>query len=81
MNYKTFENKITYSENNELLGEINFEEIDKGVFDIKHTFVDPKLRGKGIGRKLVELAKEEIERRNGKVVASCSYADKVLKDK
>lgn len=81
MNYKIFENKIIYTENNEILGEIDFEEIEKDVFDINHTFVSPKLRGKGIGKKLVELAKEEIERRNGKVVASCSYANKVLKDK
>lgn len=81
MNYKIFENKIIYTENEEVLGEINFEKVGENLFDINHTFVDPKLRGKGIGKKLVELAKEEIEKRNGKVVASCSYANKVLKDK
>ena len=81
MNYKIFENKIIYTENEEVLGEIDFEKVGENLFNINHTFVDPKLRGKGIGKKLVELAKEEIEKRNGKVVASCSYANKVLKDK
>lgn len=78
MNYRIFDNRIEYIENGEILGEINFEEIKKGVFDINHTFVNEKLRGKGIGKKLVELAKKEIEKRNGKILASCSYAKKIL---
>ena len=76
MNYRIFDNRIEYIENGEILGEINFEEIKKGIFDINHTFVNEKLRGKGIGKKLVELAKKEIEKRNGKILASCSYAKK-----
>lgn len=78
MNYRIFDNRIEYIENGEILGEINFEEIKKGVFDINHTFVNEKLRGKGIGKKLVELAKKEIEKKNGKILASCSYAKKIL---
>ncbi|MBP3840795.1 MAG: N-acetyltransferase [Bacilli bacterium] len=78
MNYRIFDNRIEYIENGEILGEINFEEIKKGIFDINHTFVNEKLRGKGIGKKLVELAKKEIEKRNGKILASCSYAKKIL---
>lgn len=78
MNYRIFDNRIEYVENGEILGEINFEEIKKGIFDINHTFVNEKLRGKGIGKKLVELAKKEIEKRNGKILASCSYAKKIL---
>ena len=58
---------------------IEFEEIEKGVFNIYHTFVDESLRGKGIASKLVEEAVNEIKSRDGKVEATCSFAKKWLK--
>lgn len=69
------ENRI-YSKNSEgnIIAEIDFPEIETGIFNISHTFVDESLRGQGIAKKLVEMAIEEIERKNGKVVATCSYA-------
>lgn len=64
--------------NKKVIAEITFEEIEKGIFNISHTFVDKSLRGKGIASKLVEMAVEEIQKRNGKVQATCSYAKKWL---
>ena len=58
---------------------IEFEEIEKGVFNIYHTFVDESLRGKGIASKLVEEVVNEIKSRDGKVEATCSFAKKWLK--
>lgn len=70
------ENNRIYIEdsNGKVVAEIEFEEIEKGVFNIHHTFVDESLRGQGIAAKLVEKAVEEIQSRNGKVTATCSYA-------
>lgn len=59
---------------------IEFEEIEKGVFNIYHTFVDESLRGKSIASKLVEEAVNEIKSRDGKVEATCSFAKKWLKN-
>ncbi len=78
MDFEVLENKIVYKENNEILAEITFFEKENGVFDINHTFVDERLRGKGIGKKLVEKALKEIEKKNGKVTASCSFANKII---
>ena len=79
MDFEVLDNKIVYKENNKVLAEITYIEKEKGIFDINHTFVDESLRGKGIGKKLVELAIKEIEKKNGKVVATCSFASKVIK--
>lgn len=65
-------------ENKKVIAEITFEEIEKGIFNINHTFVDESLRGQGIASKLVEMAVEEIQKRNGKVQATCMYAKKWL---
>ena len=64
--------------NKKVVAEITFDEIEKGIFNIDHTFVDESLRGQGIAGKLVEMAVEEIEKRGGKVEATCSYARKWL---
>ncbi len=76
--YNVLDNKIEYIENNEVLAFITFPNIESNIYDINHTFVDPSLRGKGIARKLVEKAVDQISKKNGRVVASCSYAKKVL---
>ena len=39
-----------------------------------HTYVDDRYRGQGIASELVRRAVEEIERRGGRVEATCSYA-------
>ena len=73
------ENRIYYrNENGIIVAEINFREIERGLFNIDHTFVDESLRGKGLASKLVEEAVKEIKNRDGQVVATCSYAKKWL---
>ena len=65
-------------DNGKVVAEITFYESENGVFTIDHTFVDESLRGQGIAGKLVEMAVKEIEKRGGKVEATCSYAKKWL---
>ena len=64
--------------NKKVVSEITFYESENGVFTIDHTFVDESFRGQGIAGKLVEMALKEIEKRGGKVEATCSYAKKWL---
>ena len=78
MNFEVLENRINYIEDGEILATVEFSLIGDKVYDINHTFVDPKLRGRKIGEKLVLLAQEEILKRNCNVVASCSFANKIL---
>ena len=75
MEFVKEDNRI-YSTNdkNEVVAEITFQEIEKGIYNIDHTFVDENLRGQKIAQKLVEMAIEEIKSKNGTVQATCSYA-------
>lgn len=71
------ENRIfKKDENGKVIAEIEFEEIQSGLFNIFHTFVDESLRGQGIASKLVEMALSEIQKKGGKPQATCSYAQK-----
>ena len=65
-------------ENGKVIAEIEFKEVENGVYDIFHTFVDETLRGQGVASKLVEQAVKEIQAKNGKITASCLYAIKWL---
>ena len=78
MVFKKDNNRIYIEDAGKTIAEINYEEIEKGTFNIYHTFVDESLRGQGIASKLVEKAVEEIEQNQGKVQATCSYAKKWL---
>jgi len=75
MNFIKEPNRIyVQNETGKILAEITFEENEKGIYNINHTFVDESLRGQGIASKLVEEAVKEIEEKGGKVEATCSYA-------
>ena len=73
MEYITYKNRIAAVVDGEEVGEVTFPQRD-GVYVINHTYVDDRLRGQGIASELVRRAVEEIERRGGRVEATCSYA-------
>ena len=66
--------------NNETIAEVTFYEIQKGVFNIDHTFVDDSLRGQGIGSKLVQEAVNTINEKGAKIQATCPFASKWLEE-
>lgn len=75
MDFKINENGIDgINEEGKVMAQITYELIEEGVYNINHTFVDESLRGQKIAQKLVEMAIEEIKKKNGKIVATCSYA-------
>ena len=69
---------FSQTEEGKIVAEIDFEEIEKDVYNIYRTFVDDSLRGQGIAGKLMQMAVDEIGKRGGKIKASCSYAIKWL---
>lgn len=73
MEYIVEKHRIYVVDGSEEVGEVTFPERDC-VYVINHTYVDDRLRGQGIAAELVRRAVEEIERRGGRVEATCSYA-------
>ena len=81
MNFIIEENRIYLpDEMGNTIAEITFKEIEKGVYNIDHTFVDETLRGQGIASKLVELAVEKIKTKGCKVEATCFYAKRWIEN-
>ncbi len=73
--FQTEESRIYMSdEAGKVIAEITFPQTAEGEYTIDHTFVDESLRGQGIASKLVQAAVDEIEKKGGKVRATCSYA-------
>lgn len=75
------ENRI-YATNidNETVAEVTFYEIENGVYNIDHTFVDDSLRGQGIGSKLVQEAVNAIKEKGAQIQATCPFASKWLEE-
>lgn len=67
-------------EDDRILAEVTFPEIESGVYDINRTFVDDSLRGQGMANKLVTEAVNQIRSGGNTVSASCSYAIKWLEE-
>lgn len=63
--------------NGKKIGECDYEVTEAG-WNIYHTEVDPEHGGKGIARRLVYKILEDAERKKVNVVATCSYAVKVM---
>lgn len=75
------ENRI-YATNidNETIAEVTFYEIENGVYNIDHTFVDDSLRGQGIGSKLVQEAVNAIKEKGAQIQATCPFASKWIEE-
>lgn len=74
MEYITYKNRIAVIENGEEMGEVTFPLTGENTYTINHTYVDDRLRGRGIASELVRRTVAEIERLGGRVEATCSYA-------
>lgn len=54
-------NQIAFlGEDDKLLAEVTFPEIDKDTVNIDHTFVDPSLRGQNLADKLMNAVARAI---------------------
>ena len=61
------------------IGECVYEE-NNNIIIIVHTGVESDYQGQGIARRLVNLVIDYSKKENKKVIATCSYAKKVLED-
>ena len=59
------------------IGECEFVE-EENVWNIVHTEVNNSYQGQGIAQKLVECVIENALKYNIKIIAECSYANKIL---
>ena len=83
MDFQKEEGRIYLEKDGKIIAEIEYEDLGNNEYNIFHTFVDESLRGQGVASKLVELAIEEIKKKNEKklnsdsdvkIRATCSYA-------
>ncbi len=77
MELKYDHNRIYVTDDEEkVIAEITYPEVEAGVVDIDHTYVDDSLRGQGVAGKLVTAAYDSIKKDNKKAVLTCPYAVK-----
>ena len=61
-----------------VVGKLEFQEVEKGKYNIYSTYVSPEARGKGVALELVKQAVNTIQKRKGQAFATCDYAKKWL---
>ncbi len=75
--FKNETDKISYLVDGVELAFCHYIE-DENSLTIDKTYVDSSLRGQGIAAKLLEEMKSLAEKKNKKLLATCSYAVKYL---
>lgn len=58
-----------------VLAEVTFPEVERGVVEINHTFVDESLRGQGVAGELLARAASVISASGMLARPTCSYAE------
>lgn len=63
-----------YGTDGAVLAEVTFPEVERGVVEINHTFVDESLRGQGVAGELLARAASVIAASGMLARPTCSYA-------
>lgn len=66
------------NDENQMIAEVTYTEAGTNILIIDHTFVDPSLRGQGVGGKLIEEVVKLAIKDNKKIVPLCPFAKKVF---
>ncbi|MFC5652674.1 GNAT family N-acetyltransferase [Paenibacillus solisilvae] len=56
------------------VGEITYKLVDVDTWVIDHTFLDPRYRGRNLGKQLLDYVVEEAREKGRRIIPSCSYA-------
>lgn len=59
-----------------LVAEVTFPQVEEGIVEINHTFVDESLRGQGVAGQAMEAVAALLREKGWKARPSCSYAAK-----
>ena len=77
INFLKDESKAVAFDGETIVGLCEYIEMEN-VWNIVHTEVDNNYQGQGVARNLVECILENAPKYNKKVVADCSYAQKII---
>lgn len=70
-------NRFVLEEDGELLGYVEYERTDD-VWDLQHTVIRPRARGRGLGSVLVGSTLEAIRDAGGRFVPTCPFVAEYL---
>ncbi|MCC3376702.1 GNAT family N-acetyltransferase [Cohnella sp. REN36] len=56
------------------VGEISYRMADADTWIIDHIFLDPRYRGTGMAKELLDIVVEEARDKGRKIIPSCAYA-------
>ncbi|OAS19706.1 GNAT family N-acetyltransferase [Paenibacillus oryzisoli] len=56
------------------VGEITYRLVEAGTWVIDHTYVDPRYRGRQLGKQLLDMVVQEARDKGRKIIPSCSFA-------
>ncbi|WP_063795486.1 GNAT family N-acetyltransferase [Paenibacillus sp. Soil750] len=56
------------------VGEITYRLVDTDTWVIDHTYVDPRYRGRQLGKQLLDVVVHEARDKGRKIIPSCSFA-------
>ncbi|NOU63572.1 GNAT family N-acetyltransferase [Paenibacillus sp. LMG 31461] len=56
------------------VGEITYKLVDTDTWVIDHTYVDPRYRGRQLGKQLLDVVVHEARDKGRKIIPSCSFA-------
>lgn len=81
MTFMREENTYIYkNEQGETLAYLTYEDVAQNTVEATHTVVSERLRGQGIGKKLVTYFLDEMKQQDKKVVPTCWYVKKVIEE-
>ena len=74
MNFEREHHAFVYRDaSGALLAEITYQPLDEHTVLADHTFVDPSLRGQGVGKKLVCHLADQMRAEHKKIKPQCLY--------
>ncbi len=59
-------------------GVLKYQKIEPGILEYTSTFVDPDIRGRGYGKKLVKYALDYAEENNLKIIPACRMVKRYI---
>ncbi len=62
------------NEKGQRIAEVTFPDVEDGVVNMNHTFVDHSLRGQGVAGQLLEEAAIQLRAQKKQAIPTCSYA-------
>ncbi|MBU3806051.1 MAG: N-acetyltransferase [Candidatus Fournierella pullistercoris] len=76
MEFHSLPGRIVYGDGTTELACVDFPQVEQGIVDINHTFVDESLRGQGMAGQLMQRCADQLRKDGLRAKTGCSYAEK-----